>query len=201
MKIGVPQEIKNHEYRVGMTPESVAEAVHHGHTVLVEHQAGAGIGASDEHYQQVGATVVDSFRLTIGNVNDAPVLGNNQMVLYQGDTVVITPAMLSATDVDHAAAGASEQGCDGEGADDGQPRAVHGPLAGAASTAGWPPAPRVRAFARTTRRPMDTGDPKQGRGPRVVLARAILSVRDGPWGTNEVPGSLGGSCVRDSVRR
>ena len=60
MKIGVPKEIKNHEYRVGMTPESVAEAVHHGHTVLVERLAGAGIGASDEHYQRVGAVVVDS---------------------------------------------------------------------------------------------------------------------------------------------
>ena len=60
MKIGVPKEIKNHEYRVGMTPESVAEAVHHGHTVLVERQAGAGIGASDEDYLRVGAAVVDS---------------------------------------------------------------------------------------------------------------------------------------------
>ena len=52
-----------------------------------------------------GATVTDTFDLTISNVNDAPVLGNNQMTLDSGDTVVLTPAMLSATDVDHAPAG------------------------------------------------------------------------------------------------
>ncbi len=52
-----------------------------------------------------GATVTDTFDLTISNVNDAPVLGNNQMTLDSGDIVVLTPAMLSATDVDHAAGG------------------------------------------------------------------------------------------------
>ncbi len=48
----VPKEIKNHEYRVGMTPESVAAAVSHGHKVLVETNAGNGIGASDDIYQK-----------------------------------------------------------------------------------------------------------------------------------------------------
>ena len=47
MIIGVPKEIKVHEYRVGMTPASVAEAVVHGHGVLVEAGAGAGIGPPD----------------------------------------------------------------------------------------------------------------------------------------------------------
>ncbi len=58
MLIGVPREIKNHEYRVGLTPESVAEAVHHGHKVLVETKAGAGIGAADEAYKAAGAEIV-----------------------------------------------------------------------------------------------------------------------------------------------
>jgi alanine dehydrogenase len=60
MKIGIPKEIKNHEYRVGMTPESVAEAVHHGHSVLVETEAGLGISATDDDYRAAGADVVDS---------------------------------------------------------------------------------------------------------------------------------------------
>jgi len=55
MRIGVPKEIKNHEYRVGLTPESVAELVHAGHRVLVETNAGAGIGASDADYKGAGA--------------------------------------------------------------------------------------------------------------------------------------------------
>ena len=57
MLIGVPKEIKNHEYRVGMTPTSVREAVHHGHTLWVEANAGAGIGASDADYAAAGAKV------------------------------------------------------------------------------------------------------------------------------------------------
>jgi alanine dehydrogenase len=56
--IGVPREIKVHEYRVGMTPSSVREAVAHGHRVIVETQAGAGIGASDDDYRKAGAEVV-----------------------------------------------------------------------------------------------------------------------------------------------
>jgi len=60
MLIGVPKEIKNHEYRVGMTPESVAEAVKHGHTVVVEHNAGSGIGAPDELYIRAGASILAS---------------------------------------------------------------------------------------------------------------------------------------------
>jgi alanine dehydrogenase len=59
MLIGVPKEIKNHEYRVGMTPESVSEAIHHGHQVLVQSNAGLGIGATADDYRAVGAEVVE----------------------------------------------------------------------------------------------------------------------------------------------
>ena len=60
MLIGVPKEIKVHEYRVGMTPSSVREAVVHGHAVIVETRAGAGIGASDDDYRNAGAQVTDT---------------------------------------------------------------------------------------------------------------------------------------------
>ena len=57
MLIGVPKEIKNHEYRVGLTPESVAELVHAGHELVVETNAGSGIGASDQAYKDAGASI------------------------------------------------------------------------------------------------------------------------------------------------
>ena len=60
MLIGVPREIKNHEYRVGLTPTSVRELVHHGHQVIVESGAGAGINADDDLYVAAGAAIVDS---------------------------------------------------------------------------------------------------------------------------------------------
>ena len=58
MLIGVPKEIKNHEYRVGLTPESVAELVEAGNQVLVESNAGDGIGADDDTYRAHGAKIV-----------------------------------------------------------------------------------------------------------------------------------------------
>lgn len=57
MRVGCPKEIKNHEYRVGLTPGSVREYVTHGHEVLVETGAGAGIGADDNAYRAAGATI------------------------------------------------------------------------------------------------------------------------------------------------
>jgi alanine dehydrogenase len=57
MLIGVPKEIKVHEYRVGLTPASVQEFVANGHSVLVETGAGAGIGSSDDDYRAAGAEV------------------------------------------------------------------------------------------------------------------------------------------------
>jgi alanine dehydrogenase len=58
MRIGVPREIKVHEYRVGLIPASVEELVKDGHTVVVETRAGAGIGFSDDKYRAAGATIV-----------------------------------------------------------------------------------------------------------------------------------------------
>ncbi|MDO8359986.1 MAG: alanine dehydrogenase, partial [Devosia sp.] len=57
MLVGVPREIKNHEYRVGLTPESAAELSHAGHEVLVETNAGLGIGATDADYVAAGAKI------------------------------------------------------------------------------------------------------------------------------------------------
>lgn len=59
MRVGVPKEIKNHEQRVGLTPDSAAELIGNGHHVLVETLAGDGIGASDADYRAVGAEIAD----------------------------------------------------------------------------------------------------------------------------------------------
>lgn len=58
MIVGVPKEIKNHEYRVGLTPEAVHALVEAGHEVLVEQSAGAAIGFTDALYEQAGARIV-----------------------------------------------------------------------------------------------------------------------------------------------
>ncbi|MBT8116669.1 MAG: alanine dehydrogenase, partial [Gammaproteobacteria bacterium] len=58
MKIGVPKEIKNHEYRVGLVPGSVRELVQRGHEVYVETEAGAGIGMHDADYEAAGARIL-----------------------------------------------------------------------------------------------------------------------------------------------
>ncbi len=57
MLIGVPKEIKNHEYRAGLVPDSAKELVRAGHQVLVESQAGAGSGYSDVDYEAAGAQI------------------------------------------------------------------------------------------------------------------------------------------------
>jgi alanine dehydrogenase len=72
MKIGIPKEIKNNEYRVGMTPAGVRELCAHGHEVIVEHQAGMGIGKSDEDYQRAGARIVN---------DPATVFGEAEMIV------------------------------------------------------------------------------------------------------------------------
>ncbi|MET0496850.1 MAG: alanine dehydrogenase [Steroidobacteraceae bacterium] len=58
MRVGVPKEIKNHEYRVGLVPAGVRELVNAGHEVLIQSTAGAGIGLADSAYQAAGATIV-----------------------------------------------------------------------------------------------------------------------------------------------
>ncbi len=60
MRVGTVKEIKNHEYRVGLTPESARELSAHGHDVWVETGAGLGIGATDDDYRKAGATIKDS---------------------------------------------------------------------------------------------------------------------------------------------
>jgi alanine dehydrogenase len=58
MRIGIPKEIKNHEYRVGLTPPSVTELTAAGHEVVVQTQAGMGIDFSDQDYIEAGARIV-----------------------------------------------------------------------------------------------------------------------------------------------
>jgi alanine dehydrogenase len=60
MLVGVPKEIKTHEYRVGLTPGAVREYMAAGHSVLVEAGAGSGIGASDDVYREAGARIADT---------------------------------------------------------------------------------------------------------------------------------------------
>ena len=74
MLVGVPKEIKTHEYRVGLTTGSVSELIHHGHKVIVETNAGAGIGLSDEMYRRVGAEIVARVAAEAFDWLDAPPL-------------------------------------------------------------------------------------------------------------------------------
>jgi alanine dehydrogenase len=60
MRVGIPKEIKNHEYRVGLTPGGVREYCLRGHAVFIERGAGVGIGATDEAYCAAGAVILDS---------------------------------------------------------------------------------------------------------------------------------------------
>jgi len=60
MLIGVPKEIKNHEYRVGVTPAGAAELIHNGHSVLVQDQAGTAIGYDNDQYEAAGASIAAS---------------------------------------------------------------------------------------------------------------------------------------------
>ena len=87
MRNGVPKEIKNHEYRVGLTPDSVHEMLAHGHEVLVETNAGAGIGASDADYQAAGARILGSAK----EVFDAA-----QMIVKVKEPQAVERAMLRA---------------------------------------------------------------------------------------------------------
>jgi len=72
MRVGVPKEIKNNEFRVGLVPASVRELVSHGHELLVETDAGKGIGMSDDDYVAVGAKI----------------LGDAQSVFEQAEMIV-----------------------------------------------------------------------------------------------------------------
>ena len=71
MRIGVPKEIKVHEYRVGLTPASVAELVAHGHELFVETKAGNGIDCPDSAYEKAGATILPAARDNVDAARDA----------------------------------------------------------------------------------------------------------------------------------
>ena len=58
MKVGIPREVKNHEYRVAITPAGVRERVAHGHEVCLEKDAGAGSSLGDDAYVAAGATII-----------------------------------------------------------------------------------------------------------------------------------------------
>jgi alanine dehydrogenase len=60
MKIGVPKEIKNNEYRVGLTPKSVSELIKNNHEVFIQKNAGTEIGFSNEQYLEVGAIIIET---------------------------------------------------------------------------------------------------------------------------------------------
>ena len=66
MRIGVPKEIKNHEYRVGLTPAAVRELTAVGHRVFMEASAGIGSGFDDESYSRAGASILDSAEEVFG---------------------------------------------------------------------------------------------------------------------------------------
>ena len=85
MLIGVPREIKDHEYRVGLTPDSVNELILHGHEAIVERGAGEGIGAGDSVYSSVGAEIVDSAQA---------VFERAEMVVKVKEPLVVERAML-----------------------------------------------------------------------------------------------------------
>ena len=86
MKVGVPKEIKNHEYRVGLTPASVRELTLRGHEVFVEASAGAGIGMLDEAYEAVGATIL---------AEAADVFAKSEMIVKVKEPQAVERAMLT----------------------------------------------------------------------------------------------------------
>lgn len=69
MLVGVPKEVKVHEYRVGLVPASVRELVHHGHKVVVETGAGAGIGFEDSAYEAAGARIAGNADAVFGEAD------------------------------------------------------------------------------------------------------------------------------------
>lgn len=85
MIVGTVREIKNHEYRVGLTPESARELTAAGHVVLVEKGAGLGIGASDESYATAGAELVE---------DAAGVFARAEMVVKVKEPQAVERAML-----------------------------------------------------------------------------------------------------------
>ena len=101
MIIGTTKELKNHEYRVGLTPDNILSFVAHGHTVYVETRAGEGAGFTDDAYRAAGAVVLDTAfaALTVKN-QDLRIGGFHGYYRYWG--------MLETTGVEEAFADAFE---------------------------------------------------------------------------------------------
>ena len=72
MKVGVPKEVKNHEYRVALTPIGVHELVQHGHDVVRGEGRGQGSLIPDEEYVAAGATMLDDRRRRLGHRRHDP---------------------------------------------------------------------------------------------------------------------------------
>jgi alanine dehydrogenase len=85
MKVGVPKEIKNHEYRVGLVPASVRELTGRGHEVFVQSTAGAGIGLDDSAFEAVGATILP---------DAAEVFDRSEMIVKVKEPQAVERAML-----------------------------------------------------------------------------------------------------------
>ncbi|MEM9305186.1 MAG: alanine dehydrogenase [Pseudomonadota bacterium] len=90
MRIGVPKEIKNHEYRVGLVPDAIHELVDHGHELFVETNAGQGIGFNDSDYEAAGAKVLASA---------ADVFATAEMIVKVKEPQAVERAMLTADHV------------------------------------------------------------------------------------------------------
>ena len=69
MNIGIPKERRSYEFRVGMTPSAVSMLVKQGHKCYVEHEAGVGVGYSDQEYEQSGARIVYSGHEVFGRAD------------------------------------------------------------------------------------------------------------------------------------
>ena len=82
MIVGVPQEVKNNEFRVGLTPGNVSWLCKQGHSVLIQRGAGAQIGLSDEAYRLAGAGLIAPLRLIQSQASTATV-GDKQNNIFQ----------------------------------------------------------------------------------------------------------------------
>ena len=94
MRIGVPKEIKNHEYRVGLTPAGVRELASHGHQVLVQRGAGQAIGLSDADYEAAGAQLADDALVVADDGNHTFLLA--ELLPIHGPRGFISPSDFNA---------------------------------------------------------------------------------------------------------
>ncbi len=99
MLIGVPKEIKTLEFRVGLTPSSVREMVHHGHQILIETAAGAGIGFDDAMYEAAGARIAATAAEVFGEADmiiKVKEPQKNECALLRQDQILFTYLHLAA---------------------------------------------------------------------------------------------------------